>query len=176
MTRPLSSVTVSPNAPLGIYGLRVATRSGLSNIKLFLIDDLPTVLEREPNPAAQQPQKLDLPVAVLGKAGDADIDRYAIDVKAGQRVSFEVVGNRLGQDFDPVITIIDAQGRHIVEHDNDIGLMFDFRFAHTFETAGTYTIEIHDTRFRGSEHQVYVLRIGTVSRRTRGHSLDDSGG
>ena len=39
-------VKVARDAPLGLYGLRVATRSGLSNVKLFLIDDLPVVNER----------------------------------------------------------------------------------------------------------------------------------
>ena len=112
------------------------------------------------NPRDQGPQHLSWPVAVLGNAGESDVDRYTIDVEAGQRVTFEVVGNRLGQDFDPVVTIKDARGRRIVERDNDVGLMFDCRFAHTFETTGTYTIEIQDTRFRGSDHLVYVLRVG----------------
>ena len=80
--------------------------------------------------------------------------------KPVERVTFEVVGNRLGQDFDPVVTIKDARGRRVVERDNDVGLMFDCRFAHTFEKTGTYTIEVRDTRFRGSDHLVYVLRVG----------------
>ena len=42
---------VGPDAPLGVYGLRLATGSGLSNVKLFLIDDLPTVAERDGEPA-----------------------------------------------------------------------------------------------------------------------------
>src|SRR5207245_2162590 len=40
------------------------------------------------------------------------------------------------------------------------GLMFDCRFAHTFAAAGTYTVEVADSRFRGSEHMAYVLRVG----------------
>ena len=153
-------VQVRPDAPLGLYGLRLATRSGLSNVKLFLIDDLPTVFEREPVPRSAGPQRLSWPVAVVGRANEADVDRYAIEVEARQRVSFEVVGNRLGQDFDPVVTIEDGRGRSIVERDNDVGLMFDCRFAHTFDKAGTYTVEIQDTRFRGSDHTAYVLRVG----------------
>lgn len=102
-------VKVDPDAPLGLYGLRLATRSGLSNVKLFLIDDLPVVTERDSSPRAEAPQRLHWPVAVVGKAGEADIDRYSIDVAAGQRVTFEAVGNRLGQDFDPVVTIKDAR-------------------------------------------------------------------
>jgi hypothetical protein len=153
-------VKVSPDAPLGVCGLRLATGSGLSNVKLFLIDDLPTVAERVASPRDQAPQHLNWPVSVLGTAGESDVDRYTIHVEAGQRVTFEVVGNRLGQDFDPVVTIKDAQGRRIVERDNDVGLMFDCRFAHTFETTGTYAIEVQDARFRGSDHVVYVLRVG----------------
>jgi hypothetical protein len=153
-------VKVRPSAPLGLYGLRLATRSGLSNIKLFLVDDLPMVSERESLSGSSALQRLSWPVAVVGTARDADVDRYAIDVRAGQRVSFEVVGNRLGQDFDPVVTIKDARGRPIVERDNDVGLMYDCRFAYLFEKPGTYTVEINDTRFRGSDHLVYVLRVG----------------
>jgi hypothetical protein len=153
-------VKVARDAPIGLYGLRVATRRGLSNMKLFLIDDLPVVNERDPGAGTEAPQPLHPPVAVLGKAGEADIDRYSIDVAAGERMSFEIVGNRFGQDFDPVVTIKDGRGRLLVEHDNDVGLMFDCRFAHTFEKSGTYTIEVRDTRFRGSDHIVYVLRIG----------------
>ena len=45
--RAYFDVKVDRDAPLGLYGLRLATRSGLSNVKLFLIDDLPVVNERE---------------------------------------------------------------------------------------------------------------------------------
>jgi len=153
-------VHVDRNAPLGLYGLRLGTRGGLSNVKLFLIDDLAVVTERESSPRTGSPQRLSLPVAVMGKAEEADIDRYAIDVAAAQRVTFEVVGSRLGQDFDPVVTIKDARGRPLVERDNDIGLLFDCRFAHRFEKPGAYTIEVRDSRYRGSDHLVYVLRVG----------------
>ena len=96
--------------------------------------------------------------------------------KPVERVTFEVVGNRLGQDFDPVVTIKDGRGRQIVERDNDIGLMFDCRFAQTFEKAGTYTIEVRDTRFRGSDHMVYVLRVGRFPGGTGRLAVDDPGG
>ncbi|MFO0953761.1 MAG: hypothetical protein U0835_21915 [Isosphaeraceae bacterium] len=153
-------VTVKPGAPVGLYGLRLATRSGISNAKIFLIDDLPTAEEREADAPSSPAQPLAWPLAVLGRASDADVDRYEIAVEAGQRVSFEVVGNRLGQDFDPVVVVKDARGRRVAERDNDVGLMFDCRFAHTFEKAGKYTVEVADTRFKGSEHVAYVLRVG----------------
>jgi hypothetical protein len=81
-------------------------------------------------------------------------------VPAGERLSFEAVGNRLGNDVDPLITIRDARGKIVAERDNDAGLYFDFRFAHTFAEAGAYTVELRDARFHGSDHAFYVLRMG----------------
>src|SRR5262249_19889294 len=80
---------------------------------------------------------------------------------AGRTVAFEVVGSRLGQDFDPVVTIRDATGRQVASRDNDVGLCFDCRFSHTFEAAGTYIVEVRDSRFRGSDRIGYILRMGS---------------
>jgi hypothetical protein len=101
-----------------------------------------------------------LPVALWGRFRDATLDRFAIDVAKWQRVSFEAVGNRLGKDVDPLVTIRDARGKIVAQRDNDPGLYFDFRFEHAFAEAGTYTVEMRDARFHGHEHGFYVLRMG----------------
>lgn len=159
-------VDVPADVRLGIYGFRVATRSGLSNAHLFAIDDLPTVFEHEAvgqgssNSTLLTAQTVSLPAVISGTSPASDVDHYAFDVTAGQRVSFEVVGSRLGKAYDPVITILDQNGRSVAEQDNDIGLFFDFRFAHTFAQAGSYTVKLHDSRYHGSPHWTYLLRIG----------------
>src|SRR4029077_12934340 len=101
-----------------------------------------------------------LPAALWGRFREAAIDRFAIEVTKGQRVSFEAVGSRLGKDVDPLVTIRDAKGKIVAERDNDAGLYFDCRFEHTFADAGTYTVEMRDARFHGHEHGFYVLRMG----------------
>ena len=156
--KAIFDITVAAEAPVGIFGMRVATRDGLSNVHLFLIDDLP--VKNVDTWRLRDPAHLTLPVAIWGTFREAEIDRFAIDVKAGQRVSFEIVGSRFGKDADPLLTIRDAHGKLIVERDNDPGLFYDFRFEHAFTEAGTYTVELRDSRFRGSEHQPYVLRMG----------------
>jgi hypothetical protein len=150
-TRAVLDVTVAADAPVGICGLRLATADGLANACLLLIDDLPV---------RAAGGKTTLPVALWGRFREATVDRFAIDVSAGQRVSFEAVANRLGKDVDPLVTIRDAKNRIVAERDNDPGLYFDCRFEHTFATAGTYTVELRDARFHGSEHSMYVLRMG----------------
>ena len=150
--RAVLDVSVSADAPVGICGVRLSSEDGLANACLMLIDDLPV---RE-----AMPGKASLPVALCGRFREAAVDRFSIDVKAGQRVSFEAVGNRLGKDVDPLVIIRDGKGKIVAERDNDPGLYFDCRFEHEFSAAGTYTVEIRDARFHGHGHGFYVLRIG----------------
>jgi hypothetical protein len=152
-TKAVLDVTVAADARVGICGVRLATEDGLGNACLMLIDDLPV----QP---AKSDAKVKLPLALWGRFREATVDRFTIDVAAGQRVSFEAVGNRLGKDVDPLVTIRDAKGKIVAEHDNDAGLYFDCRFAHAFAEKGTYTVEMRDARFHGSEHGLYVLRMG----------------
>jgi hypothetical protein len=166
-SRAVLDVSVAADAPVGVCGVRLATEDGLGNACLVLIDDLP-VRAAFPSTAASLPlgergenaPKVGLPVALWGRFREAVVDRFAIDVTAGQRVSFEAVGNRLGKDVDPLVTIRDAKGKIVAERDNDPGLYFDSRFEHTFAEAGTYIVEMRDARFHGSEHGYYVLRMG----------------
>jgi hypothetical protein len=150
-------VRVSADAPVGLFGLRVATASGLSNVHLCLIDDLPILAAPD---SAGGPARVKLPSALWGRFREGEVDRFAIEVKAGQRVSFEAVGNRFGKEVDPLIILRDAKGRIVAEHDNDPGLYFDCRFEHRFADAGTCTVEMRDSRFHGHDHGFYLLRMG----------------
>jgi hypothetical protein len=151
-SRAVLDVSVAADAPVGVCGLRLATEDGLANACLMLIDDLPV--------RGAVAGKVALPVSLWGRFREATVDRFAIVVAKGQIVSFESVGSRLGKDIDPLVTIRDAKGKIVAERDNDPGLYFDFRFEHTFADAGTYTVEMRDARFHGSEHGFYVLRMG----------------
>lgn len=172
-------VELAPEAPLGIYGLRLATRSGLSNVHLFLVDEI-AVTKRADTPTSQSGAKagsnygevsgksvpptevvpVKLSACITAPCRPATIDSYAIVVDRGQRVAFEVIGNRLGKDYDPLIRVRDAKGKMVAECDNSVGLFFDCRFAHTFAEAGTYTVEVRDSRFEGHPTWHYVLRMG----------------
>ena len=168
-------VQLPADAPLGLYGLRLATRSGLSNVHLFLVDELPVVQrsvgtlaavagtgvgEAAGSADANEIMRTTLPACIAAPCRKAQVDRYAIDVTAGQRVSFEVVGNRLGMDYDPFVTIRNSQGRILAQDDNDPGLFFDCRFEHTFAEAGSYFVEVRDARYEGNPYWNYVLRMG----------------
>ncbi|MFP6765504.1 MAG: hypothetical protein VB858_17890, partial [Planctomycetaceae bacterium] len=87
---------------------------------------------------------------------------YAIQVAARQTLSLEVVGSRFGKDYDPLITIRDRSGRIVARRDNDPGLFYDCRFAHTFESSGQFIVEVRDARFKGDRFWNYILRMGSI--------------
>lgn len=147
LTQLVFDITASADAPVGVCGLRVATRDGLTNAVLLHIEDLPVGKA--------------LPGCVWGTFREGTADKYTRTVVAGERVSFECIANRLGKDSDPLLTIRDGAGKFVLERDNDAGLYFDFRFEHTFAQAGTYTLEVRDARLKASEHHHYILRVGT---------------
>jgi len=154
--RVVMDVTAAADAPVGVCGVRLATHDGLTNACLLLVDDLPV----KGAPASDMPVSLALPACAWGTFREGTRDRYRIEAQAGERISFEVVANRLGRDADPLLTIRDAGGKLVAERDNDPGLYFDMRFEHRFEDAGMYTVEVRDARFKASEHHHYALRIG----------------
>src|SRR5262249_10951465 len=99
---------VPADAPLGFHALRLATTRGMSNLRLFCIDDLLQVMETNTNHSKNTAQGVPVPCVVVGRA-DAEVsDYFKVTVKAGQRLSFEVLGRRLGSAFDPQLYIYDA--------------------------------------------------------------------
>ena len=154
---------VPKDAPLGFHSLRLATTRGMSNLRVFCIDDLPQVLETTTNHAKNTAQVVPVPCVVVGRADAESSDYFKVTVKAGQRVSFEVLGRRLGSAFDPQLYIYDARTGNDLSggHSNDApGLQTDARLTYTFKEAGDYLVEIRDVTYRGGADYHYRLRIG----------------
>ena len=159
----LVRLEVPKDAPMGFHALRLATARGLSNTRLFCIDDLPQVMQQADNHKRETAQPVAPPCVVVGQTVNEANDYYKVTVQAGQRLSFEVLGRRLGSPIDPQLTLFDARtGRELRGgHSNDApGLQTDPRLTYTFKDAGDYLIEIRDVSYKGGEDYVYRLRIG----------------
>jgi hypothetical protein len=152
---------VPADAPIGFQSMRLATTRGISNFRLFCIDDLPQVTEVETNNTKMTAQAVPIPSVVVGRSDAEKTDYFKITVKAGQRVSFDVLGHRLGSAFDPEIRLHDPRtGREIAYSNDAPGLQTDSRLTYTFKDAGEYLIEIRDVTYRGGQDFFYRLRIG----------------
>lgn len=145
----------------GIYGIRVVTPTGATNLKLMMIDDLPTVNEvAAANKSVDKAQKLTLPIAVEGTYEAETFDYFTFHADAKQRISVEVVARRLSSPLDAVIRLLDSAGRELAYSDDDEAIGADPRFTHTFAKAGDYVIELRDIRYQGNTNSAYRLRIG----------------
>lgn len=154
---------VPKDAPLGFHSIRLATTRGMSNFRLFCIDDLPQVLENDTNRSKSTPQAVAYPCVVVGKAEAESSDYYKFSAQAGQRLSFEVLGRRLGSTLDPQLTLLDPRtGQELPGgHSNDApGLQADARLTYVFKETGDYVIEVRDAMYRGNADFWYRLRIG----------------
>jgi hypothetical protein len=154
---------VPHDAPLGFHALRLATSRGMSNLRLFCIDELPAVTQQETNRNKATPQIVPVTCVVLGRVNPETSDWYKITVPAHQRLSFEVFGRRLGSAFDPQLTLHDARtGKPLPgAHSNDSpGCQTDPRLTYVFKEAGDYLIEVRDVLYRGGPDYQYCLRLG----------------
>jgi hypothetical protein len=162
-TKLLVRLDVPKDAPIGFHTIRLATTRGMSNFRIFCIDDLPQVMETDSNHSLATAHPVTIPCVIVGRADAEVTDYFKFAVKAGQRVSFEVLGRRLGSPFDPQISLHDVKtGRELPNaYSNDApGLQTDARLTYTFAEAGEYILSIRDVMYRGGPDFWYRLRIG----------------
>jgi hypothetical protein len=148
------------DAPLGVHALRVVTAQGISNLKLFALDDLPSLVQARPNQTVAAAQLLTLPVAVDGYVDSLSRDYYKFQAAAGQRLSIEVLARRLGSPLDSMIRLLDGRGRELAYNDDAPGVGSDSMLSYTFREAGEYVLEVRDIRYQGGGNFNYRLRIG----------------
>ncbi|MBL9124928.1 MAG: PPC domain-containing protein [Planctomycetaceae bacterium] len=151
---------VPADAAVGIGGYRVATGQGIANVRLLMIDDLPTALDNSANKSLEAAQPITLPTAIDGACEAESFDFYKFTGVAGQRLSVEVVARRLGSPLDPVIRLLDANGRELAYSDDEPALGADSRFALQLPADGDYVLEIRDIRYQGGGNHRYRIRLG----------------
>jgi hypothetical protein len=152
---------VPRDAPLGWHALRLATKRGVSNLRAFCVDDLPNVLKDGAPNAPDKAQTIPAACVVCGKVESEKVDYYRFTAQANQRLSFEVLGRRLGSGLDPQLSLVDAQtSKQIAFSDDAPGQAKDPRFSNVFKAAGTYHLEIRDVRYQGGADWFYRLRVG----------------
>ena len=154
-----------PKDAFGQYELRVATKAGLTNARPISVDDFPEVKGADGNRVKSTPQKVLNPCVVVGQADAEASDFYRVPARAGEPLTLEVFGRRLGSLLDPVILIHDAQGREMagLYADDTPGLQTDARLTFTPKTTTDYIVEVRDTTYRGGPEYGYRLRVGSYT-------------
>lgn len=165
------------DAAPGLYPIRVRTEDGLSNVLLFSVGILPETVEAESllkdkelldplsrrfsNDTPASAEKLSLPITVNGTVVGPDQDYYRINVKAGEKLVFEVDARRAGSAVDPVVQVLDLSGKEVAFNNDAFGIGVDARVEVTFPQAGDYLVLVHDAKYSEQDQNFYRLKIGS---------------
>lgn len=160
-------VKVNENARLGEHVAQVRTRSGISEYKTFFVSPYANVDEVEPNSSFDEPQAIAMNVTVQGVVTNEDVDYYVVEAKAGQRISAEVEGMRLGTtQFDPYIAVLNSK-RFELSADDDTPLVRQDAVASAVAPEdGKYYIMVRESSYGGNGNCRYRLHVGTFPRPT----------
>ncbi len=160
-------VAVAPDCPLGDVGLRVRTASGISNLITLSVGALPIVDEAEPNSKPEEAQAIPWNVTIHGVILNEDVDVFRIDGKAGEVLSVEVEGLRLGKTFfDPYLAVTDERRFVLAAVDDHPVARQDACLSMKLPADGPYFIELRESAFGGSDASRYRLHVGRFPRPT----------
>jgi hypothetical protein len=153
-------ITTPADAPLGVGGLIVGNEQAASDVVWLMVDSLANAADAGNNHTPQSAQELALPTAVDGTLDGPEADYFRVTLAQGQRLAIDVLASRLGSAADPVLRLLDDKGQELLAIDDDASLAADCRLAFTASAAGTYLLEVRDSKYQSGVR--YRLRVGDL--------------
>ena len=182
-------VTIAADAAPGEREVRLATPNALSNPLRFYVGTLPEVSRPAAKPANPDLDKylekiggtpaptgtpkyeahVNLPATINGQIMPGGVDRYRFFASRGQQLIIAAsarslipyLADAVPGWFEAVVTVYDAKGK-VLDCGERFHLKPDPVIHFEVPQEGEYTVEIHDSIFRGREDFVYRLTIGEL--------------
>lgn len=182
-------ISIAADAAPGDREIRLATPNFLSNPMKFCVGDLPEVTKPAAKPAnpdfakfierlggppapAGTPKyeaQVKLPATINGQIMPGEVDRYRFSATRGEQLVLAArarslipyLADAVPGWFEAVLTIYDAKGKELAcaeRYRFDPDPVMRFVVPHD----GEYTVEIHDSIYRGREDFVYRLTVGQL--------------
>ncbi|HEX4608591.1 MAG TPA: PPC domain-containing protein, partial [Urbifossiella sp.] len=155
------TIRVAPDAAVGPRKGYLFTSQGAGGGLVFVVGDLPEVVEREADGDAI-PERVTLPVTANGRIFPRDdLDLWEFTASAGQKVSATAVGKAINSPVVLRLEILDAAGRVIAEPLAIPPAGVDAAVRFTAPAAGVYRVRVADARGQGGPAHVYRLTLTT---------------
>jgi len=152
-------VTIGKNVPVGMHEVRLVGRYGISNPRAFVVGTRDEMQKQGDPDSPDKAMELQIGTTLNGRIGAQEIDYYRIDLKQGQKVVFDLWGERLDSKINAAMKLRGPNGavlrrvRNVNRGDPVIAL--------TIPATGTYQLEIYDFTYRGGNDYTYRLTIDT---------------
>ena len=158
--RAAFDVTVPLDVSVQIGAVRLASTKGIGPFRLLMVDDLPNLAEVSGNVSLKRAQFVAGPVAVDGTGNGTQLDWFEFEANKNESISFEVIANRLGSNFDPAAKLYDESGRLLASFGDSPGIAPDLQFRHRFDKTGRFFVRLRDMAYAGGRGSFFRLRIG----------------
>ena len=157
----LGGVTIDAKAALGNRRGRIWTSQGAATGPVFVVGDLPEVVEAEID-GDPIPVPVTLPVTANGRVFPSeDADLWSVTLKKGQTLSALAATTGIHSPLIAKLEVIDAKGAVLAESGSKTALGCDASVRFTASTDGTYCVRIADGRTQGGPAFVYRLTMTT---------------
>ena len=105
------------------YRWRLTRGDGKAANPLLLdLDDLPEIMESEPNNQPAQANKATLPAMLNGRiAAPGDVDWWSFTAHKGETLRLELRAQQLGSPLQGVLTVCDALGKELAHGETGVG-------------------------------------------------------
>ena len=162
-------ITVAADVPCGLYDLRLQGPGGVSNMLPFEVASYPNFLESGKSKLRKPDNVGSLPAVLCGQVTPGGVDYFKFSGREGDVLVASVKGRQLVPYiadavpgwFQPVVKIVDAEGREVAYSD-DNGHNVDPLIIATLPKSGEYTLMIHDAIYRGRQDFNYRIQLGVI--------------
>lgn len=156
---------VAPDCEVGTHGIRVRTRTGVSELKVLSVGALVELSETEPNSKPGEAQDVALGSTINGVVTGEDVDYFAVNLNPGDRIAVEVEALRLGDTlFDPKLRLFGPEGHERMSQDDTQLFRQDAGFVYTSTETGKHLVAISEAAYGGGGNYYYRLHIGQFPR------------
>lgn len=159
-------VTVAADCTIGEHLAQIRTPRGISDYRSFYVGLFPPLAEVEPNNGQDQAQLVPMNVTAEGVVTSEDVDAWAVDLKANQKLAVEIEALRLGFLFDPSISVLDERRFEVAGSDDSPLFRQDGTLSFLAPADGRYTILVRESSYGGNDQCHYRMHIGDFPRPT----------
>jgi WD40 repeat protein/mono/diheme cytochrome c family protein len=154
-------LAAAADAPLGAFDVSVTSAAGETQAQKFVVDDLPQVEAKRPNPSASQatlattlPATFGGTLTMRGEAG-----YFAFDGKAGNGIVADVAARRVGSKAAVVMWLLDSAGRTIASAEDVDG---DPILSAALPADGRFYLRLAEQSGAASDEHFYRVSVGDL--------------
>ncbi len=146
------SIRLGDEIQPGIYWLRIVNKSGPSDAILIGVNEMPQTEFVE--------RVTQLPISMHGRLPFMKKTRTSLVGVAGQRVVIDLESHRIGSQLNPVIRLLDEQGKQLAHCQRKQFLQGDARIDVLLPKSGRYFVELSNLSSQPVAENFFRLSIG----------------